>query len=61
MNHASCLFRQDGSGNNGLYYAVELTCKLLDPKCSENSALYVGKFVNTLVTKVMLFVYFFTI
>jgi len=42
---------QDGSGHNGLYYIVQVTCKLLDPHSSESSALFVGKLVNTLVIK----------
>jgi len=42
---------QDGSGHNGLYYVVQITCKLLDPKSSESSATFIGKLINTLVIK----------
>ncbi|XP_066919668.1 importin-9-like isoform X2 [Clytia hemisphaerica] len=42
---------QDGSGHNGLYYIVQVTCKLLDPKASESSAMFIGKLINTLVIK----------
>jgi len=41
----------DGSGHNGLYYIMQVTCKLLDPGSSESTALFVGKLVNTLVLK----------
>jgi len=44
--------RQDGSGHSGLYYVVQVTCKLLDPKSSESSATFIGKLINTLVIKV---------
>ncbi|XP_047141336.1 importin-9 isoform X1 [Hydra vulgaris] len=42
---------QDCSGQNGLSYIVTATCKLLDPRCNESSAMLVGKLVNTLVLK----------
>ena len=55
MSIVGFFYSQDGMGRNGLYYVIEMTCKLLDPKCSESSALNVGKLVNTLVTKVMIY------
>lgn len=42
---------QDGSGQNGLYYVVQVTCKLLDPRSSESTAAFVGKLINTLLMK----------
>lgn len=42
---------QDASGQNGLWYIMQVTCKLLNPGSSESSALFVGKLVNTLVLK----------
>eukprot|EP00794_Sanderia_malayensis_P006843 gene6843-7611_t len=42
----------DSNGHNGLDYVLQVTTYLLDPKVSENSAVFVGKLINTLVIKV---------
>ncbi|ELT91403.1 hypothetical protein CAPTEDRAFT_225381 [Capitella teleta] len=40
-----------GSGNNGVYYVVQVIVKLLDPKTSEYTASFVGRLIATLFSK----------
>ena len=40
------------SGNNGLYYIMQVISKLLDPKTSEHTASFVGRLVSIVITKV---------
>lgn len=40
------------SGNNGLYYVMQVISKLLDPKTSEHTASFVGRLVSIVITKV---------
>jgi len=42
---------QDGSGQSGLAYIIQVICKLLDPRAPENNATFVGKLINVLVIK----------
>jgi hypothetical protein len=39
------------SGNNGVYFVVQVIVKLLDPKTSEYTASFVGRLISTLMSK----------
>ncbi|KAI0216737.1 Importin-9 [Lamellibrachia satsuma] len=42
---------QDGRGNSGLSYVVQIISKLLDPKTSEFTATFVGRLVSILIAR----------
>jgi hypothetical protein len=42
---------QDGQGNNGMYYIVQIISRLLDPKTSEFTASFVGRLVSIVISK----------
>lgn len=41
----------DDQGQNGLYYAVKISQRLLDPKTPESAATFVGRLISVLITK----------
>ena len=40
------------AGKNGLFYIVQVICKILDPKTSEYTASFVGRLVSVVISKV---------
>ncbi len=38
-------------GNSGVHYVVQIISRLLDPKTSEHTALFVGRLVSVLISK----------
>ena len=47
--------RRDANGLSGLDYVVQVITYLLDPRIPQNSAVFVGKLINSLVIKVSTF------
>ncbi|XP_041347809.1 importin-9-like [Gigantopelta aegis] len=43
---------QDDHDKNGLFYIIQVICKILDPKTSEYTASFVGRLVSVVISKV---------
>lgn len=49
-------YRNDGQGNSGLKYIMDVVKRLLDPAVSDSAALYVGTLVSKLIQVVSNFI-----